>query len=85
MRRTPTARRQRWLGLETTWHHRTIEDYVTAILETGFTLANLRECPPDPTRFGDEPAELRRRRRIPLILLLSARADRAGAPDIDQT
>ncbi|NAZ81562.1 hypothetical protein GTR02_06995 [Kineococcus sp. R8] len=43
---------------------------------SGFTLTALRECAPDPTRFpaGDD-TELRRRRRVPLFLLLAASRD----------
>jgi SAM-dependent methyltransferase len=66
-------RRVRWFGTHTTWHHRTIEDYVRELREAGFALRNLRECPPDRARFEiRDEAEYKRRLRIPLILLLAA-------------
>ncbi len=56
-----------------TWHHRTIEDYLQLLTATGFSLSTLRECPPRPERFMDgDDAELARRRRVPLFLLLAA-------------
>jgi SAM-dependent methyltransferase len=63
-------RDQRWLGTQTVWHHRTIEDYVTELRNAGFTLTNLRECAPSRDQFDDD-AEYERRRRIPLVLLLA--------------
>lgn len=66
-------RQRPWLGRTVTWHHRSIEDYVSALLRAGFTLTNLRECPPERSLFGDDEAEYTRRTRTPLFLLLSAR------------
>ncbi|WP_309108260.1 ATP-binding protein [Arthrobacter sp.] len=63
-----------WMGDTVTWFHRTIEQYVGAINGAGFNLTALRECEPEPGRFGGDEAELVRRRRVPLFLLLSARA-----------
>lgn len=60
-----------WHGSTVTWHHRTVEDHVSALLASGFTLTTLSECEPDPTRFTT-PTELTRRRRIPLFLLFAA-------------
>jgi hypothetical protein len=69
-----TGRRTRnWLGSQVTWHHRTIEDYVTAVTEAGLTLTALRECQPQPTRFDGHTEELARRQRVPLFLLVNAR------------
>ncbi len=64
-------RYQLWLGAQSRWYHRTTEDYVRALQGAGFSLRNLRECPPDRARFENE-TEFRRRQRIPLVLLLSA-------------
>lgn len=63
-------RPQQWLGGTVDWHHRTTEDYVTALHAAGFTVTGLRECDPQPDRF-DNDDELTRRRRIPLFLLLA--------------
>jgi SAM-dependent methyltransferase len=64
------AREQDWLGGTVTWHHRTIEDYVSALTAASFTVTGLRECAPPADRFENDD-ELQRRRRIPLFLLLS--------------
>ncbi|MDQ5861738.1 MAG: hypothetical protein M3536_05695 [Actinomycetota bacterium] len=62
------------MGDTVTWFHRTIEQYVGALTGAGFSLSALRECEPEPDRFGGDEAELSRRRRVPLFLLLSANA-----------
>jgi SAM-dependent methyltransferase len=64
------ARERQWLGATVTWYHRTIEQYLSALSEAGFTLIRLRECEPAPDRFGGNLAELERRRRVPAFLLL---------------
>jgi SAM-dependent methyltransferase len=63
-------REQDWLGGKVLWHHRTVEDYVAALQGAGFALTGLRECAPEERLFGSE-AELVRRRRIPMFLLLA--------------
>lgn len=70
---SPGPRRRTWMGMEVTWQHRTLEAHVAALTANGFTLTDLRECAPDPTRFpGPDDPELARRRRVPLFLLLAA-------------
>lgn len=66
-------RRRRWFGVEVTWFHRTVEQYLSAVLAAGFTLDAVSECEPDPARLVDAPNELARRRRVPLVLLIGAR------------
>jgi SAM-dependent methyltransferase len=69
-----TGPRQRpWLDDTVTWYHRTVEDYVSALLGAGFSLSALRECAPERDSFGADQAEFARRRRTPLFLLLSGR------------
>ncbi|GAA3113091.1 methyltransferase [Streptosporangium carneum] len=65
------ARRRDWLGSTVTWYHRTIEDYVTALTRAHFAITSLRECAPRHDRFDGDVAELARRRRVPLFLLLA--------------
>jgi SAM-dependent methyltransferase len=65
-------RERTWFGNPVVWHHRTVEDYVSAVLDAGLRLDQLRECEPDPAALVDDPAELARRRRVPLILLVAA-------------
>lgn len=70
----PGDRRRPWFGSEVTWHHRTIEEYVSAVLDAGFELTALRECPPIEALFEGDRAEFERRRRVPVFLLVSGRA-----------
>ena len=81
-----------WLGGQVVWHHRTVEQHVQALRSAGLTLTELSECAPDPALLAQEPDELRRRRRVPSLLLLAGRtagrspstagpsADDVGAP-----
>lgn len=62
----------RWLGGEVRKYHRTVEDYVGGLQQSGFILERLRESCPRREWFADEQT-YRRRRRIPLFLLLAAR------------
>lgn len=64
-------RQRSWLGGQVTWHHRTVEEWVQAVLSSGLTLTSLSECPPQPEMFAGAPDELRRRLRAPSILLLA--------------
>jgi SAM-dependent methyltransferase len=68
------ARQRLWMGSEVTWQHRTVETYVDAVIRAGLTVTAVRECAPEPARFNGNTSELARRRRVPLFLLLSARA-----------
>jgi hypothetical protein len=43
------------------------------VLAAGFAVESLSECEPDPSLLADAPEELERRRRVPVILLVSAR------------
>lgn len=70
----PGDRERSWFGSSVTWQHRTVESYVTALLGAGFELTALRECEPVDELFNGDVAELERRRRAPVFLLLSARA-----------
>lgn len=71
---SPGLRIRAWMGSQVTWHHRTIENYFAAITGAGLTVTSLRECEPDAARFDGNADELVRRRRVPLFLLLNARA-----------
>ncbi|WP_327084939.1 class I SAM-dependent methyltransferase [Nonomuraea sp. NBC_01738] len=76
----PGPRERDWLGAAVTWHHRTIEEQVAALTGAGFALTALRECAPRPERFHGNQAELARRRRVPLFLLLAGRLPDAATP-----
>jgi hypothetical protein len=65
-------RHRSWFGQQVTWHHRTIETYVRALHDASFSLDMLSECEPRPALLAGDTAELARRRRVPLILLLAA-------------
>lgn len=76
---SPGPREREWLGGRVTWHHRTVEQWVRAVLGVG-TLTSLSECEPAPELFAGAPDELRRRRRVPAILLLAGRTDPGAGP-----
>lgn len=67
-------RRRRWLGGEVTWYHRTVEQWLQTLMSAGFVLTHLSECEPDRQRLAGHDAELTRRQRVPLFLLLAAQA-----------
>lgn len=69
----PGRRSRPWFGSEVTWQHRTVEDYVSAVLAAGFELTALRECEPLEALFDGDVEEFERRRRAPVFLLISAR------------
>lgn len=64
-------RHRNWMGGRTTWFHRTVEDYVCALQQSGFRLTRLSECAPTETLRSDNPEEYERRSRVPLFLLLA--------------
>jgi SAM-dependent methyltransferase len=66
------ARNVAWMGSEVIKFHRTVEDYFSALQETGFTVEQLRESRPRRENFTD-PDLYARRTRIPLFLFLAAR------------
>ncbi len=65
-------RQRAWFGSTVTWQHRTIEHYVSAVVDAGFRIDGLSECEPQPERFDGNEDELARRRRVPLMLLIAA-------------
>lgn len=66
-------RQRHWFGSTVTWHHRTVADYVGAVQRGGLEFVSMSECEPDGSILADHPAELERRRRVPVMLLLHAR------------
>lgn len=62
----------RWFGVDVQKYHRTVEDYFQLLRANGFSVEDLREGTPSAEHIED-PVELRRRQRVPLTLLLSAR------------
>jgi SAM-dependent methyltransferase len=66
------ARTRRWFGATVKKDHRTVEEYFQLLRATGFCVDDMREGVPSAERISD-PAELRRRQRVPLVLVLSAR------------
>ncbi|HJQ03103.1 MAG TPA: methyltransferase domain-containing protein [Jatrophihabitans sp.] len=69
----PGPRERPWFGSMVTWYHRTVEQYVDAVLATGLEICAIRECEPVADRFDGDDAEFRRRLRVPAFLLISAR------------
>jgi len=60
-----------WLGSRVVKYHRTVEDYLGLLQQSGFRLDALREARPRADLFAS-PEEFRRRSRIPLFLILAA-------------
>jgi len=67
-----------WLGGAVTWHHRTVEDYVSTVLRAGLVVEAVSECAPERSRFEGDDDEFARRLRTPLFLLVAARTPRYG-------
>ncbi len=68
---SPGPRARTWLGSNVTWQHRTVGDYVTALLHSGFSVTGLSECAPVRELFAGDQAEFSRRLRVPLFLLVA--------------
>ncbi len=64
-------RRSRWLGSEVVKYHRTLEEHVDALRESGFRVEGLREAAPSRALISDERT-WRHRRSFPLFLVMSA-------------
>jgi SAM-dependent methyltransferase len=62
----------KWMGGQVVKYHRTVEDYFMALRAAGFFVDATRESRPQRIRFHHQ-ATYRRRKRIPLMLLFSAR------------
>jgi SAM-dependent methyltransferase len=60
-----------WLGAQVVKYHRSVEEYFQSLRAVGFRVDELREATPSAARFPDA-SELRRRQRVPLMLLLGA-------------
>jgi SAM-dependent methyltransferase len=61
-----------WMGGRVVKHHRTVEDYFSAVQTAGMVVEALREARPRRENFTDE-ALFNRRKRIPLFLVVAAR------------
>ncbi|MBM7586948.1 SAM-dependent methyltransferase [Bacillus pakistanensis] len=59
-----------WMEHSVVKHHRTIEEYISAALNCGFTLKGIKEGKPEQ-KFFTNKEEYQRRQRIPLFLILS--------------
>jgi SAM-dependent methyltransferase len=77
----PGARRRQWFGRPVTWQHRTIEQYLGAVVAAGFVLDAFSECPPHEHLFDGHSDEFRRRLQVPLFLLIGATAPAASTDD----
>jgi SAM-dependent methyltransferase len=60
-----------WMGDEVVKYHRTVEDYLNLLVDSGFRLERMRESDPPAEKFQDREL-LKRRRRIPLFLFVAA-------------
>lgn len=65
-------RQEPWIGKTIVKYHRTIESYFTALVSAGFLVEALQEGEPKRENFSDSE-EFERRKRIPVVLILSCR------------
>jgi SAM-dependent methyltransferase/predicted acetyltransferase len=65
-------RPHRWLGHEVLKYHRTLDDYLDLVQNSGMLLERVRESRPSRENFQSEE-EYQRRLRIPLFLMIAAR------------
>ncbi|MGP4081388.1 class I SAM-dependent DNA methyltransferase [Pseudalkalibacillus sp. R45] len=65
-------RTEPWINQPVTKYHRTTEQYVNELLQSGFSLENLKEGTPERHQFSSLE-EYERRKRIPLCLILAAK------------
>lgn len=63
-------RAEPWIGKKVIKYHRTTEEYFRLLIQSGFTVEDLREGTPRFENFTDE-TEYERRKRIPLVLIFS--------------
>ncbi|CAN7280923.1 class I SAM-dependent methyltransferase [Rossellomorea sp. LjRoot5] len=63
-------RKEPWIDQVVVKYHRTIEQYFSALRQTGFTVLDLREGTPKREHFSSEE-EFVRRQRIPVVLAFS--------------
>ena len=61
-----------WLGGQVVKYHRTVENYYLGLQRTGFVVESVRESEPQRKFFKDDDT-YRRRRRIPLFLVMAGR------------
>ncbi len=73
----PGPRVSHWFGARVRKYHRSIEQYFQLLRNQGFDVEDLREATPSAEHIADA-AELRRRQRVPVMLLLAARKGRGG-------
>ncbi|MEO8180301.1 MAG: methyltransferase domain-containing protein [Deltaproteobacteria bacterium] len=68
-----------WFGARVQKYHRSIEQYFQLLRANDFRVDDLREATPSARHIAD-PAELRRRQRVPVLLLLAAHRASPGHP-----
>ncbi len=61
-----------FLGETMTKYHRTLETYLSALLENGFAIIGLAEARPSPQQISADPAMAQELRR-PMMLLVSSK------------
>lgn len=60
-----------WMGGEVIKYHRTIENYFVGLQRAGFWVESLREAEPQYSYFENDAETYRRRKRIPLFLIMA--------------
>jgi hypothetical protein len=75
----PGPRVSHWFGVRVQKYHRSIAQYFQLLRSHGLDVDDLREATPSAQHISD-PAELRRRQRVPVMLLLAARRTPPAQP-----
>ena len=60
-----------WMGGQVIKYHRTVENYFVSLQRAGFLVESLREAEPRPEQFENDDETYRRRKRIPLFLMMA--------------
>jgi hypothetical protein len=75
----PGPRVSHWFGARVQKYHRSIEQYFQLLRAHGFDVEELREATPS-AQYITDAAELRRRQRVPVMLMLAARRGAPASP-----
>jgi SAM-dependent methyltransferase len=75
----PGPRVSQWFGAHVQKYHRSIEQYFQLLRGHGFDVEELREATPN-AQYITDAAELRRRQRVPVMLMFAARRRTPARP-----
>lgn len=68
-----------WMGGQVIKYHRTVENYFVSLQRAGFLVESLREAEPQHEQFKNDDETYRRRKRIPLFLIIAGQKSSTGS------